>query len=68
MKLTYTDKDGRKQVYPHDFVSVREALHIAANTGYILDCAELHITKEAAKETAAPDKKKEAADGKDKAV
>jgi hypothetical protein len=43
MKLSYTDINGRKQVYPHEFASVREALHVAANTGYILDAKELHI-------------------------
>jgi hypothetical protein len=44
MKLSYTDANGQKQVYPHDFISVREAIYIAANTGYILDAKELHIS------------------------
>jgi hypothetical protein len=46
MKLSYTDGNGKKLVYPHEFSSVREALHVAANTGYILDAKELHIADE----------------------
>jgi hypothetical protein len=71
MKLSYTDTSGQKQTYPHDFVSVREALHVAANTGYILDSKELRITAEAVKKDAgqkAAQKQKEAADGKDETL
>jgi hypothetical protein len=79
MKLSYTDDCGQKQTYPHDFASVREAVYVAANTGYILDSKELHITAEAAAEAAAEAVKKpakpkaaenpeEAADGKDETL
>lgn len=66
MKLSYTDANGQKQTYPHEFVSVREALYVAANTGYILDSAELHITAET--KTKAAKKPDEASDGENKTL
>jgi hypothetical protein len=71
MKLLYTGANRQKQEYPHNFVSVREALYVAANTGYILDSLELHITADTDKkiaETKPAKKTQEGADGKDKAL
>jgi hypothetical protein len=53
MKLSYTDGNGKRLVYPHEFASVREALHVAANTGYILDAKELHIAADTPEKKAA---------------